>query len=60
MKVDTWDHSPTKIEFGADMVITDVGIDKDHTLTLFTEQKMIDQYNFYVIILPRVLEEEKQ
>jgi soluble cytochrome b562 len=35
----SWTESPRKIEFGADMVIADVAITQNETLTLFTTKE---------------------
>ena len=36
-----WQPAPQKIQFGPEMVIADIALDKDHTLTLFCEKEMI-------------------
>lgn len=46
MKI-TWQPSPSKIQFGADMVIADIGIDKDHTLTIFCEEESKDVVSWW-------------
>ena len=38
-----WHKSPSKTEFGADIVIADSQIDKDHTLTMYCERDQIDK-----------------
>lgn len=36
-----WYPAPQKIEFGLDMVIAHIALDRDHTLTLYCEKEMI-------------------
>ncbi len=45
-----WSKSPVKITFGDDMVITDVAVDKDTTLTLFTESWVPEKYDIVVTL----------
>jgi hypothetical protein len=37
-----WSPSPRKIEFGADMLIADIAITKNETLTIFTTKEGVD------------------
>lgn len=53
MKDSDWHRSPIKIEFGEGMVLADVAVDRDHTLSLFTEKWVIDNYNINVTITPK-------
>lgn len=50
MKARNWNPSPVKVEFGAGMVMTDIAIDKDHTLTMYTEKEMVDKWDFIVYV----------
>lgn len=46
---DAWgDASGHFIHLGTDMFITDVAADKDHTITLYTEKYVLDNYNIIV------------
>jgi hypothetical protein len=58
MQVRDWDKSPRQIMFGEDMVLTDIAIDKDHILTLYTEKKMVDKWDFFVYIKPHYVPSE--
>lgn len=46
---DAWsDASGHVIHLGTDMFIADVAADKDHTITLYTEKYVLDNYNIIV------------
>ena len=36
-----WSETPSKIQFGFGMVITDIALDKDHTLTMYCEKECV-------------------
>lgn len=61
MRINKWNKSPSKITFGKDMVMADLAIDNDHTITLYLEKEMAEKYTFNVTlseVLPTTLEQE--
>ena len=50
-----WGESPNAIRFGAGMVIIDVELDKDHTLTMYCET---DQLHLVNAALEKFIKEE--
>ena len=50
-----WGESPNAIRFGAGMVIIDVELDKDHTLTMYCED---DQLHLVNAALEKFIKEE--
>ena len=42
MKLD-WQQAPVKTEWGDEMVVASVEIDKDHTLSLYCEQDQVEK-----------------
>ena len=44
MKIN-WFKSPRRTDFGQGMVIADIALTKDHTLTIYCEEEVVDLVN---------------
>lgn len=40
-----WTGAPNYVTFGANIVMSDFAIDKDHTLTFYCDQEVLDKVN---------------
>ena len=46
-----WQKAPVKTEWGSEMVVADVEIDADHTLSLYCERDQIHKVNASLVKL---------